>query len=1305
MSMNVGLRALAVLISVVLVTSAVPMLMPSASPVEDASAQDELIVKVGWMQKFMNWNPLDIAFVSDYVAIFLVYDSLFQYSENMSEIENHLAVDTPRQEIGPSGNMSTWINISKNAYFRNAEAPDDKSHPLTAEDVKFTIDFILDHPGGSWDYYVMNITGVNVTAPYEVKIDTAFPKATLFDDFVWVPILPKFWWEDPKNVNPNNVLANLAPMDMMGSGPFYLADYDHNQWYTFLAAPNYHATADYGEERDLDFDGITYTIYSNIEGLRLAIEGDELDVVDVTGAQTQTWNDLGATKPYIIKQVTTEPGIYDICINNIPLEFRTEKYGNGNPILLDDVVRKALGMTIDRYTLSEEYFDGRATVADTVLNPGFWHPDLENYVNPEGYTPPSDSPRPLPFSPAWALENLTAAGYADTNSDGILEVTDTTAAHTQFNVEVGEPLEFRLRVPDSDPGYADVGQAWVGWAEDAGIKLNFEVVQEGIITNFDWYQADFDMWVWSWYWGAEPLSNLAVWRTSEVTVGGDNCAGPITDDWYWVDEENGVARCTYDDVFDEALRTIDVNERKALVDLLQVMIYDSHTEFPPIHPNGLYAMSTANFVGWGDWSENLMLTIISDMLWLWYNLEPASDNMNPVFDTPLNPTYEVEVDEPWTFSVGVHDPEGDPITVTWVWGDETPDATNVLDTGTEEEQTVQQTHTYADEDTYTLQVFIIDDEHTVPRGDSAQVIVVPEPNLGPTIGEVTPDLEVAYIDEEVTWTATAMDSEQGVEGTGLRFTWDWDDGTKDVEDIYPVENDTYVSSVQTHAWSEAGKYTVTVFVWDGYGDDQIVTIHNVSADIPYEVVDNYPPVIHNVSSISGLVDVAVPCVVTVSDLDGDSLRITWEWDDGTYTVTTVDTSDEPGVPIRSVVEHTWDADGTYPVTVYVDDLYGASLSNASESLDAVIVAPPDNAPPGSISLVAAPCPAYVGDEITLNVSAYDADGDALTVTIQFGDDNEEVATIAAGSTDLQYVEFLHTYTSERVYKVNVSVDDDTDNVTKQFDLEVLAPEENKAPVLILQSSYSLYLGVEKSIKPVDLYDPNGDPITVWYDWDDGSPLTKGGDEADGYAASHTYFTAGDFTLTVYADDGQGHNTTEEAPLNVQEANRRPAVVSVVKSPSKSSYEIGEEITFSVTLRDKEGDDVELIIDFGDGTNETMDITDLVPATNKTVTFTHAYEEVGEYTVVATAKDGQLHADPTWLTSSTNLKVAKEGGISMLAIAGIVLALVAAAAVVLLLMRRKKKGPAEEAGGMEGMAPPEAPEQGPPPPPETGGSSS
>jgi ABC-type transport system substrate-binding protein len=1293
MSSSVGLRALAVLISVAMVTSAAPMLISSVSPVENVSAQEGGYVHVGWMQKFQNWNPLNIELVSDWVATFLVYSSLFQYDETYNKTENHLALDYT-QVIWPSGNMSTYVNITHNAYFRNRDNPTDTSHKLTAHDVNYTIELIQNNPGGSWDYYVANITGAYVLNDYLIKLDTDYPKATMIDDLAWVPIVPEFWWSDKNNVNPNNVLANLDPYELLGSGPFFVEEYDHNQWYRFKTAPRetYHCTVDYGEARDIDFEGILYTIYSSTDGLKLAIENGAEDAIDITGCPGQTWDSLGAGMSHIEKLVTTELGIYDICINGIPLELREPKYGQGNVILLDKTVRKALGMTLNRDSLKYNYFDGRPTIADTVLNNGtFWHADLESYTEV------------LPYDPAAARAMLIAAGYEDTDGDPdhILQVTAASEA-IDYGAEIGDPLEFRLRVPDSDPGYKTVGEAWVGWAKEAGIKLNFEEVQEALMINFDWYQADFDIWVWSWYWGSEPLSNLAVWRTSEVRVGGDNCAGPIGE-WWWVDEENRIARSEYDDVFDEALRTTDINQRKVLVDELQTMIYNSYTEFPPLHPNGLYAVSTANYVGWGDWENNLGLTIISDMLWVWYNLEPTSTNENPEFNTPLNPAYEVEVNEPATFSVGVSDEEGDPITVTWCWGDDTDNETVTIEEDTEVEQTVTASHTYTATGDYELVVSIIDDQHTVPRGDVATVTVLTEMNLGPDLGPVTVDPSVAYVDEEVTWTAIAKDAEQGVDGEGLLFTWEWgDDSDPTVELVYPVENDTEVSSVQTHAWSDPGNYYVTVSVWDGF-DVDTNSLHNVSITKLYEVILNTAPTILNLSAISGIEGVEVPCVVTMVDADPDTLTITWEWDDGTYSVSTFDTSDCQGEQVRIVANHTWSTAGTYPVTVHVDDGYLEEDHNVSASVDAEILLASDDAPPGSISLCVKPYPSYEGDLLAMNITAYDANGDAMTVTIDFGDDAPlEVATVEGGEAVLQWVEFMHVYETAGTYTVTVYVDDGATNVSEIFIVEVLTPVANREPILSLATSYSFYLAVEKKITP-DVYDPDGDSLTVWYDWGDDSPLTKG-DEADRYAASHTYLEAGTFTLKVSANDSHEHNVTAQSTVDVQEDNRRPRVVSVVKVPTKESYEIGETITFNVTVYDREGDDVTIVIDFGDDTNQTLEITDLLPMTNRTVSFTHEYAEAGAYTVVAVAKDGYAHADPTWLSASTvvNVEAEDEGGISALVIAGIVLAIIIILVVVLMLMRKKKGGAVDE-GGMEGMAPPEKAEQAPPPsPPETGG---
>lgn len=1265
------LRALALLIVVSLGISAVPTMIVGTAPVENASAQvGGGYVKVGWMQDFQNWNPLTIEMVSDWVATYLIYSSLFQYDEDWDIIENHLATGYYQEVNEAYGNMSTWINITENAYFRDASDPEDMSHPVTAEDVKFTIELIKDSPGSSWDYYVYNITGVYATEEYQVQIDTEFPKATLIDDLVWLPILPKYLWEDE-----DKPLGNMKPSDLVGSGPFYFDSMSLGQWYQFNTAPNFHGALDYGEDRDIDFEGITYTVYTDTSTLTMAINSGEEDVVDVTGIQGIVWDTIGGpSRPEIIKQVTVELAIYDIAINAIPLEMRTQQYGNGNVILLDREVRKALGMTLDREMIRDEYFDGRPVVADTVLNPGFWHANLSDYTEV------------LPFNPEWASENLTAAGYV-LNENDVFEVTETTAAYTEYGASVGDPLKFRLRVPDSDPGYAYCGEAWVGWARQAGIELDFSIQPEGVMVSQDWYKADYDIWVWSWYWGPEPLSNLACWLTFEVIQGGYNCVGPITDDWYWVNEEEREARCHYDEVFEEAMRTVDRDARKVLVDELQVMIYDTWAEFPPVHPNGLYAMSTAHYDGWGNWQNHLARTIISDMLWVWYDLYPVSDNDDPVFVTPPA-NREVEVDQTVPFSVGVSDTEGDTITVNWSFGDGSDFEYNVTTGDTTVEQTITKSHTYTEPGTYTLRVGIQDDQHDFERVESATISVLEEMNLGPEFGSVVADPLTAYVGEEVTWNASAKDSEQGVDGAGLLFTWNWGDGTPSTVDLkQPVENSTYVSSVQTHVWDSSDTYYVEVSVWDGFGEETD-EFHNVTHGDYYEVVANSEPSIPEISAINGIEDLETQCVATASDPDPDVLTFTWEWDDGTYTVETHDTSSAPGAPVMSVVPHTWDAAGTYPVTVYVDD--GEVDHNVSSTIDAVIFASGEEAPPSSISLFVTPEPPYIDEELTLNVSAYDANGDALTVTIEFGDD--EVDTLStAGGDGLQYVMFVHTYSSDDVYTVVVHVDDGTTNVTETFELAVTVPIANRPPSISLTSSYSCYLDEEKSIVPT-VSDPDGDEISVWYDWGDDTALTQG-DPDDEYSSSHTYLETGTFTLTVWVDDGE-FNVSASAPMNVQEGNRKPTVEGLVKTPSKNEYEVDEVIQFAVTIVDREGDPVNITIVYGDGFQDSIEISDLTPDTSKTVQFEHAYSNASSvsYEVVVTVKDDQLHADMTWNTKTTIVDVAEAatGGVSTALIAGIAIAVLAALAVAVMLMKRKKKGKEAEAGmGMEGMAPPEA----------------
>ncbi|MCJ7488794.1 MAG: PKD domain-containing protein, partial [Thermoplasmata archaeon] len=601
--------------------------------------------------------------------------------------------------------------------------------------------------------------------------------------------------------------------------------------------------------------------------------------------------------------------------------------------------------------------------------------------------------------------------------------------------------------------------------------------------------------------------------------------------------------------------------------------------------------------------------------------------------------------------------------------------------------------------TYTLRVGLKDENHDYETVKTAPITIVSEANLGPEIESVTWEPYRVLIDDEVTWSAEAKDHEQGPDGEGLLFTWDWDDGTFTTTLYKPVANDTLVKDEQTHVWDAIDVYDVKVSVWDG-AEEETNLFHNVSVTIygEFEVFENTPPTIVMASNISGLQGEEVACEAIAIDQDPDVLTFTWDWDDGTYSVTEHDTSANRAEEVASTESHTWDTAGIYEVTVWVDDGEGHNVS--SEAVFAAILSPGSEAPPGSITIKQSPSPGAVDIPVILTVGASDANEDELTITIDFGDDEgDETLETAGGTTEMQYVEFSHTYVDEGTYIVTAHVYDGTTNVSATRDVLVVA---NEPPKLTLADTYTFYYNQSKTIKPVSIRDADGDPLSVWYNWGDDTPMTKG-DPDSGFAAPHTYNQTGEFVLTVYADDGRGNNKSETADVIVQDANRKPTIVGLIEKsdPAGDAYASGETIHFNVTIADKEGDNVTVTITFGDGSDPQEVQMDLAPQTNTTVAFSHAYEagSVTPYEVVVVVEDDKDHSDMTWSSLSTQVTVTKdEGGISSTLLLGVGLGVAIAVAAIALLLRRKGKGdsPAGGMDEMEGMAPPELDEPAPPP---------
>jgi peptide/nickel transport system substrate-binding protein len=322
----------------------------------------EGILRAAYNRDFKKLNPLVLADATDYMLSCQIYDSLTR--------------------IGPDGKPRMWAaadisgidDTTLEILLRN----DLKFHdgkPCTAEDVKFTFDYLKKWQGVRYVESLKIVDHVEIVGDQKLRLYLAKPFAPIhYTVFAQMPILPKHIWEEiEKKVKDPKTWPNDHPI---GSGPYKFVHWKRGSELMLKRFEDHFQPAKPG--------GLLYLVYGSTDAMAGALETREADVT-LQYLQPFQFHRLKKLS-HIAGDPLTNHGFFNLWYN-----CRRKPFSDKN-------FRNAIARTIPANQFVKDIFEGYAAHESAVIGSAneFWHnPNLP----------------PIEFSIAKAKRILKDAGY------------------------------------------------------------------------------------------------------------------------------------------------------------------------------------------------------------------------------------------------------------------------------------------------------------------------------------------------------------------------------------------------------------------------------------------------------------------------------------------------------------------------------------------------------------------------------------------------------------------------------------------------------------------------------------------------------------------------------------------------------------------------------------------------------------------------------------------------------------------------------------------------------------------------------
>jgi len=513
----------------------------AASPTPATSAPAEagkVTLKIGFMEPMDNMNPF-IGWSNT------VYELYYLDYQRLGGRDVETMQPTPGQGAFKSWEVSpdelTWTcHLNEGMTWHDGE-------PVTAEDVAFTINYIIENDISAFTTATQYIEKAVVVDPATVKIICTKPKANLLTATLFM--LPKHIWSKMDPTYATTKFENPPPV--IGAGPFQVVEWKRNDYVRLVANKDFWL----GPPK---IDELLFVQYQNADTMVQDLRAGNLDAA--YGVPPAQFASLENTPGVATAKYTWYNWDY-IGFNCYTGESR------GNPVLRDRRFRAALEYAIDRERIVDVAYQGYAIPGYTFLPPGDWKDPDYSWQPPDGVRRDVDLAR--------ANQLLDEAGY-EMGPDGIrLD-------------KGGKPIVLRLWATKASAQEQTAAKLIAGWFRKVGVGTKVAVWDEGVFYEAIWnyegdtFVPDFDMYLWYWDGYVDAGQNFSCFTTSQI----EN-----NNEFAWSNKE-------FDRLDEVQMTTLDPYKRAEVVKQQQQVMYEDSPCIVLAHPYKLDAYRTDKWTGW-----------------------------------------------------------------------------------------------------------------------------------------------------------------------------------------------------------------------------------------------------------------------------------------------------------------------------------------------------------------------------------------------------------------------------------------------------------------------------------------------------------------------------------------------------------------------------------------------------------------------------------------------------------------------------------------------------------------------------------